>query len=67
MTEGGPWQSFDAATAEGGIPTKNLPGYAGQGRVVRVEQQLHAPDGSAIKNTLTLRDFGDPTSVTDPG
>ncbi|MFB7644650.1 hypothetical protein ACFC1G_08895 [Streptomyces sp. NPDC056085] len=124
VTGGGPWQLFDAATAEGGIPTKNLPGYArllighgaravdgddegtgptwrlsaritpadlkgvdpvvagnldgvgsvasdlwvdGQGRVVRVEQQLHAPDGSAIKNTLTLRDFGDATSVTDPG
>ncbi|WP_189762065.1 hypothetical protein [Streptomyces xanthochromogenes] len=124
VTGGGSWTSFDASTAEGGIPVKNLRGYArllldhgaravdgddegtgptqrlsariasadlkgvdpiaagnldgvgsvasdlwvdGRGRVVRVEQQLHAPDGSAIKNTLTLRDFGDPTSVTAPG
>ncbi|MBD0745647.1 hypothetical protein BG418_28845 [Streptomyces sp. CBMA152] len=25
---GGPWESFDASTAEGGIPLKNLRGYA---------------------------------------
>ncbi|MFI6471489.1 hypothetical protein ACIBL5_14740 [Streptomyces sp. NPDC050516] len=123
-TGGGSWESFDASTAEGGIPTKNLPGYArllidhgaravagddegagptrhlsargtpadmkaidpvaagnldsvgslasdvwldGQGRLVRVEQEFFAPDGSTVKNTLTLRDFGAPTEVTAPG
>ncbi|MGW1866776.1 hypothetical protein ACWCPS_14580 [Streptomyces mauvecolor] len=39
----------------------------GQGRVVHVEQRFFAPDGSAIHNTLTLRDFGAPTDVAAPG
>lgn len=119
----GAWASFDAATAEGGIPAGNLRGYArflavhgakgavgddegtgptrrltarttpadlkavdpvaagnlagvdsfansvwidGKGRVVRVEQEFTAPDGSAVKNALTLRDFGAPAAVLAP-
>ncbi|MFG3284718.1 hypothetical protein [Streptomyces sp. NPDC048111] len=122
-TAGGSWQLFDASTAEGGIPTGNLPGYArllldhgaravagddegtgptrrlsaritpadlkevdpvagghldgiasvasdvwvdGKGRVVHVEQAFFAPDGSSVKNVLTLRDFGAPVEVTAP-